>query len=388
MATPDATARLLQPALRQATAALGSIAADDDADLPGPVVRILRFKRPTKKSLEIVHDALDADHRLRKKVAARVDADVGEAGRLWLDRPRGWRPKFDALVEAEPAPPAKPAAPDAGRRARLAAREAKTARQKAEFEAKKTAAKLAREKKARNDLEAELGRLRKLVATLEAELAAARDSAGAEAERAAEASRRRDELGAEAARLRAERDALDRRLAALDDLTQAAHEIVRLDRRGAEAGAAARPPARRRRRLVLPGLDDESADAARWLLGQPGLRCVIDGYNVTISSWGSLDLALQRDRLIRLAVDIEKRFGAEVVVVFDGIEESQVLSQGVEVRFTPDDVEADDHILALAADHLERPLVVVSSDRRVREGAERLGANLVHAAQLVAALEG
>ena len=52
--------------------------------------------------------------------------------------------------------------------------------------------------------------------------------------------------------------------------------------------------------------------------------------------------------------------------------------------FPPPGVEADDVVLDL----VERlpaatPLVVASSDKRVREGAKRLGANLLHARQLL-----
>ena len=51
------------------------------------------------------------------------------------------------------------------------------------------------------------------------------------------------------------------------------------------------------------------------------------------------------------------------------------------------DVEADDVILDLVTrTPAARPVVVASSDNRVREGARAAGANVVHARQLLALL--
>jgi hypothetical protein len=57
------------------------------------------------------------------------------------------------------------------------------------------------------------------------------------------------------------------------------------------------------------------------------------------------------------------------------------------VSFSPAGVEADDVLLARVADlDPSRPVVVASSDRRVRDGAAAMGANVVASAQLLAAL--
>jgi hypothetical protein len=54
----------------------------------------------------------------------------------------------------------------------------------------------------------------------------------------------------------------------------------------------------------------------------------------------------------------------------------------VRVRFTRAEVEADDEILdSIASFPLDRPVVVVSDDRRVRRGARARGANVVGSRQ-------
>jgi rRNA-processing protein FCF1 len=59
----------------------------------------------------------------------------------------------------------------------------------------------------------------------------------------------------------------------------------------------------------------------------------------------------------------------------------------VRARFSPVGVEADDVVIDLVGRiPVATPVVVVSSDKRVREGARRAGANLLHARQLLALL--
>jgi rRNA-processing protein FCF1 len=57
------------------------------------------------------------------------------------------------------------------------------------------------------------------------------------------------------------------------------------------------------------------------------------------------------------------------------------------VRFSEPGVEADDVVIDLVGRiPAATPVIVASSDGRVREGARRGGANLLHARQLVAVL--
>ena len=126
--------------------------------------------------------------------------------------------------------------------------------------------------------------------------------------------------------------------------------------------------------IKLPqGLAPDSAGAIYWLLAQPAaLMVAIDGWNAAHMLTSPPDLEA-RSRIVeagrRLAVaSVGKR---RVIVMFDsreGNEHHRYLE--VEVRFVDS---ADEGILDLAKT-TTAPLVVVTSDRRVREGAEAVGA--------------
>ena len=159
-----------------------------------------------------------------------------------------------------------------------------------------------------------------------------------------------------------------------------------------DPGPAAEPgpvPARRVP-IVLPGgMFDDSPEAAEHLLRTPGVTLIVDGYNVTMTGWPELAAGEQRRRLVTALQGLAARTATHSEVVFDGaaVDPSLVPTAGrqlVRVRFSSPGVEADDVVLDL----VERlpaatPLVVASSDKRVREGAKRLGANLLHARQLL-----
>ena len=159
-------------------------------------------------------------------------------------------------------------------------------------------------------------------------------------------------------------------------------------RAGAEAVARPTP----RTPVALPGgLLDDSVAAAEHLLRTPDAVLVVDGYNVTMTGWPELGAAEQRRRLVALLSDLAARTCNRVEVVFDGaeVDRSAVTvpvpaRRWVRVRFSPPDVEADDVVLDLVAQlPAGRPVIVVSSDNRVREGARRGGANLLYSRQLL-----
>jgi predicted RNA-binding protein with PIN domain len=148
----------------------------------------------------------------------------------------------------------------------------------------------------------------------------------------------------------------------------------------------------RRTPVALPGgLLDDSVAAAEHLLRTPGAVLVVDGYNVTMTGWPDLAAAEQRRRLVALLADLAARMSTRVELVFDGAEvDTGTISvpaparQWVRVRFSAADVEADDVVLDLVAQlPASRPVIVVSSDNRVREGARRGGANLLYSRQLL-----
>jgi predicted RNA-binding protein with PIN domain len=161
-------------------------------------------------------------------------------------------------------------------------------------------------------------------------------------------------------------------------------------------GGPSSEEARSRERRVpisLPGgVFDDSVEAAEHLLRAPGAVLVVDGYNVTMSGWPDLGASDQRRRLVAALSDLAARTSTQVELVFDGAEVSPVpvpspTRQLVRVRFSSPGVEADDVVIDL----VERipaatPVIVASSDNRVREGVRRSGANLLHARQLLAVL--
>ncbi len=159
---------------------------------------------------------------------------------------------------------------------------------------------------------------------------------------------------------------------------------------GATIGPAAPTPAGRRRALELPGgIFDDTVEAAAHLLRAPGSVLIVDGYNVSMTAWPTLSVADQRRRLVAALYDLALRTATPTEVVFDGAEVDalSVPSTGrrlVRARFSDPGVEADDVIIAMVNRlPATTPVIVASSDNRVRAGARRGGANLLHARQLV-----
>ena len=158
--------------------------------------------------------------------------------------------------------------------------------------------------------------------------------------------------------------------------------------------ATARPSAGRERRTPVgppPGVYDDAPEAAEHLVRVPGALVLVDGYNISNAQWHGLAPAEQRNRLLLACGELHARCGTDVEVVFDGAGEAPgyggTSRDGVRHRFTPAGVEADDVILErIGEEPLERPVVVVSSDRRVRDGARQRGADVLGARQFLGVL--
>lgn len=140
-----------------------------------------------------------------------------------------------------------------------------------------------------------------------------------------------------------------------------------------------------------PGTMEDSVRAAEHLARVPHVLFLVDGYNVAKQGWPELELRHQRDRLVDALVGLQARTGAQTDVVFDGIDDGALLARGapgrLRIEFTASDVEADDRLLELVElTPLRRPVVVVSNDRRVRDGARQRGANTLSSEQLLALL--
>lgn len=150
---------------------------------------------------------------------------------------------------------------------------------------------------------------------------------------------------------------------ALDDLVAALS-------RAAPVEEQTLPPVR----VGLPSsVRPDDAEAIGWLLSQEGAFLVlVDGYNVAHAHVAAPDADTRRRveeeaaRLRRLADGT-----LTVVVVWDSaVDGSTHRVGGVEVRYVPS---ADEAIIATARE-ATLPVVVVSSDRRVREESEAAGA--------------
>ncbi len=157
-------------------------------------------------------------------------------------------------------------------------------------------------------------------------------------------------------------------------------------------GASATEPARRVVPPVPPGMAADTADALIAMLRAPGVVLVVDGYNVSMLGWGDAALADQRERLAAALAQLHARARCDVILVFDGagIEGVRpVRRPGVRVVFSDAGEEADRVVVREVAARSKRiPVVVASSDREVRSGAEREGAAAVSAATLLSVLRG
>jgi predicted RNA-binding protein with PIN domain len=417
---PTPPAELLRRAIvRAVEVARAGEAGRPPVAAPAALRPVLRFTRLPAQARAAVISVLDADAEFRERVADAVDRDdVGRAAWLWLARPAGWERELTQLLEEldEPVLPERERDADKALRRRVEGAERAAAR--AEERAARAHAELDR---ARHDLDAARAQHAALVARfdeLDERLAAAvteRRAAVAELKRvegllARRSAERRGleeriaELevagaseaeaappGPDARELRTLVDRLARRAAALDEDLSALRAAL-----GPEPARPAPAPARRRatrRPERIPGgLTEESEQAATHLLQRPGAVLLVDGYNVSMSAWPEVDIAEQRMRMERLLADLAARTpGLTVDLVFDGAEVLPLArvgarrARGVTVRFTAADVEADDALLELADGYPhDRPVIVVSDDRRVRDGARRRGANVLTAAQLLA----
>ena len=142
------------------------------------------------------------------------------------------------------------------------------------------------------------------------------------------------------------------------------------------------------------GVSPDHKDAVAWLASyEEPYSLVVDGYNVTflLDADGFTDPAA-RNRLNEGLARFRRAAAvpARVIVVYDSAQSGGVTSTtgpgGIEIRFTEAGLTADEEILAIAS-HAPARLAVVSTDRRVREGAEEYGALGLWSQALVAWLE-
>ena len=141
--------------------------------------------------------------------------------------------------------------------------------------------------------------------------------------------------------------------------------------------------------LPLPGgVVADTVDGARWLLARPEAVLLVDGYNVAKTAWPDDVLETQRDRLIRALDELIMRTGATAEIVFDGPEDTvpgvRHGTRSVGVRYSGGAL-ADDVVVDLIdAYPVDRPVVVVSNDREVRDAARAKAATVIGSDTLIA----
>lgn len=352
LTAPDAA---LRPALEAALAvARSGYRETPPRPAPRALQPLLGHARLTSPALATIRRVLDGDDAFRERVAETVtEADVGRAGWLFLHRPAGWDDELAgiAATEAERAD-----AERAGREERTTARRLRGAEEAlAETRARLADAndRLARARRARRAAEAEVQALRSRVAALEATPPTP------------------------------------------PPVPPEAVAVVAPTAPRAPAARRKEPRARRRPTPLPPAVLDNSPEAAEHLVRVPGVLVLVDGYNASLAYRPDLPVPELRRRLVDALDELAARTGADVLVVFDGAEvagdgptnRSGGRRRVARVRFSPPEIEADDVILAMVDDvPFSRAVVVASDDRRVREGADERGANVISTGQLLAAL--
>ncbi len=440
--TTAALDKLLRHALEAAVAvARAGEEATPVVPAPVPLRPFLQFAKLPARAVDATRRAIDTDDDFRARVAEVVaEDDVGRAGWLWLTRPPGWEGDLESLqrgvTEAGAADADRRVENEARRRlagAEAAVKRAEAAAATAAGESARAAAALAEE---RRDRRAATQEAQALAAQLE-QVGTERDRARADRDRVREEANRAQQRAAELKRslddlrdrppappLRLEPTAPDapapdvageRLRAAASALLAAASAAgamaASLQTAALAMGAEAptpppsasglapglarirRPkPPRRAPAPIPPGVLDDSVEAADHLVRVPGMTLLVDGYNASQTGWPELTIAEQRRRLTDALAELVARTGVDVSVVFDGADlpwpaAAPTTARLVKVGFSPVDVEADDVILErVAALPPSRPVLVASSDRRVRDGSAAMGANVISSPQLLGAL--
>ena len=451
MAATQPTTAEIRPALEHALGAARSWGKSRSSPLPGRVQDLVASRRRTMPDhwLTTMRRALEHDAGFRSEIAAAADEEsLGRLAWLWLARPDGWSDELaDVLASAREV--ANSEKDDRLAASRLSSLERQLARSDTTIERLKAvnetqAGEIA---KLRKDLHASVEQRR--AAADEARLAVSqadrltRSASGAERD-AAEARRRahrvradleraaaragvlQDELGAVRAELEKTRSERDEAQATADHVageiakirqdagdalgraaTNAAAMAAGLDQaRVAVAGSAplrsatrAAPKSRSAQlnsRPVLglpPGIFDDSAEAAEYLLSAPRVHLVVDGYNVALTSWPGSDLPALRDRLVSSLAELVLRQRMSIEVFFDGEGDGgrqpppPAARSLMTVIFSASGVDADDEILD-AVDRFDgsRPVVVATDDRAVRDAARIRRAAVISVSQLLAVL--
>jgi predicted RNA-binding protein with PIN domain len=183
--------------------------------------------------------------------------------------------------------------------------------------------------------------------------------------------------------------------ALLEELARQAEDLAAGLRRlahGAKKDGPKRRPAERpapkgsRRRAPVrlpPGMVEDDPAAIEAMVRTRGVAVIVDGYNVSMLAWPGITAAEQRERLCDALAEFQLRFRCEVTVVFDGADVPGVRParrRNLRVVFSSAGQEADEVVVGEVMFRPDDvPVIVVSSDREVRAGAEAEGATVLTA---------
>jgi len=355
---------------------------------PSGLRPFLRVQKLTPKSMTAVRRAIEGDPVFRQRLGAvAVPELLDEAGMLWLQRPEGWVERLAALAP-------EPDETDLATQLRRSEKRREAAEQTARRALAEVAA-LRAEQDRRTDgiatATGEAAKLRDEIAVARTEGAARDRQVRRLADQLATATGRVAELeallGAAEARVVDAEQVRDRAL-----VSRAAGTAVAGPEPGATApsrSARRGRAAAQRRPIALPGgVYGSSDEAAEFLVRHAGVVLLVDGYNVAKLGWPALDLSEQREQCIRACENISRRYGTEVVVVFDGASitgASVAQRRLVRVRFSPEGVIADDVIRdEVASCAVAVPVVVATNDQAVVADVRSMGANVLTSEQLLA----
>jgi hypothetical protein len=355
---------------------------------PGGLRPFLRVQKLSPKSMTAVRRAIECDPVFRQRLGAvAVPELLDEAGMLWLQRPEGWVERLTALVP-------EPDELDIATQLRRSEKRREAAEQVARRALAEVAA-LRAEHDRRTDSAATAAHE---TAKLRDELAAARTEGAARDRRVR---RLTDQLAAASARV-AELESLlvdaEARVVDAEQVRDRALDSRAAGRAPSELERAATVPPRparrgrgatQRRPIALPGgVYGSSDEAAEFLVRHAGVVVLVDGYNVAKLGWPALDLTEQREQCIRACENISRRYGTEVVAVFDGASitgASAAQRRLVRVRFSPEGITADDVIRdEVASLATGVPVVVATNDQEIVGDVRSMGANVLTSEQLLA----
>jgi predicted RNA-binding protein with PIN domain len=188
--------------------------------------------------------------------------------------------------------------------------------------------------------------------------------------------------------------------ALLEDLARQAENLAAGLRRLAEGASSdgpkprPAPPLRRSRRTpvrIPPGMVAGDQAAIDAMVRTRGLAVIVDGYNVSMRAWPDETAAEQRERLCDALAEFQLRVRCEVTVVFDGAEVPAgvrpLRRRNLRVLFSPAGQAADEVVVGEVMFRPDDvPVIVVSSDREVKAGAEAEGATVFSADTMLSLL--